>query len=61
VNDVDRITVLCWHRSSRVCWQITNNTLLLFQLQVVGNDDGGGDGNDEGTQWTTMSQTSSFD
>jgi len=46
---------------SRVCWQITNNTLLLFRLQVVGNDDGGGDGNDEGTQQTTTSQTSSFD
>ena len=47
---------------SRVCWQITNNTLLLFRLQVVGNDDGvGGGGNDEGTQRITTSQTSSFD
>ena len=49
-------------RRSRVCWQITNNTLLLFRLQVVGNDDGvGGGGNDEGTQRITTSQTSSFD
>lgn len=48
-------------RRSRVCWQITNNTLLLFRLQVVGNDDGAGDGNDEWTQRRTTSQTSSFD
>jgi len=48
-------------RRSRVCWQITNNTLLLFRLQVVGNDDGGGDGNEKGTQRTTTSQTPSFD
>ena len=45
-------------RRSRVCWQITNNTLLLFRLQVVGGDDVGGN---VGTQRTTMSQTSSFD
>lgn len=49
-------------RRSRVCWQITNNTLLLFRLLVVVDDnDGGGDGNGEGTQRTTASQTSSFD
>ena len=29
---------------SRVCWKMTNNT-LLFRFEVVGNnDDGGGDG-----------------
>jgi hypothetical protein len=50
-------------RRSRVCWQITNNTLLLFRLLVVvvDDNDGGGDGNGEGTQRTTASQTSSFD
>jgi hypothetical protein len=47
-------------RRSRLCWQITNNTLLLFRLQVVGKDDGGGDGS-EGIQQITRSQTSSFD
>jgi len=49
-------------RRSRVCWQITNNTLLLFRLEVVGNDDGGdGDGSDEETQRRMTSQMLSFD
>jgi hypothetical protein len=48
-------------RRSRVGWQITNNTLLLFRLQVVGDDDDEGDGSDDGTQQTITSQISSFD
>ena len=51
---------LAGRRRSRICWQITNNT-LLFWIRDVGNGDGGGDGNNKGAQRMRTSQTSSFD